>query len=92
MAKRNIDQLHQSVHHLPKSTSNAIYDYYFCEPGIPVQNIDLVLRTPPSRPLEEERCIDPAPRTPPPRPLEEEQQYPEQQHRPPERFIHEKHP
>ena len=84
-----IDQLRQSVHHSPKSTSNAIDDYHYYEPVTPVQDVDPVPRTPPPRPLEKEQCIDPGLRTPPPRPLEEEQCYPRRQHRPPERYIHE---
>ena len=93
--KWHIDQLHQSVHHSPKSTSNAIDDYYYYEPATPVQDVHPVPQTPPPRPLEEERRINPVlrtppvPRTPPTRPLEEEQRYPQRQHRPPERVIHE---
>ena len=85
--KRHIDQLRQSIHHSPKSTSNAIDDYDYYEPGTAGQDVDPAPRTPP-RPLEEE---GPAPRTPP-RPLEKEHRYPQRHHRPPERFIHENYP
>ena len=84
----HIDQLCQSVHHSPKSTPNAINDYHYYEPVTPVQDVGPVQRTPPPRPLEEERRIDPVPWTPPPRLLEEEQRYPRWQNRLPERFIH----
>ena len=66
--KRHIDQLHQSVHHSLKSTSNVIDDYHYYEPVTPVQDVDPVPRTPPPRPLlEEDQRIDPVSRTPPPR-------------------------
>ena len=52
--KRHINQLTQSVHHSPKSTLNAIDDYYYYEPVTPVQDVNPVLQTPPVRPLEEE--------------------------------------
>ena len=52
--KGHIDQLHQSVHHSPKSTSNVIDDYYYQEPVTPVQDVDPVPQTAPPRPLEEE--------------------------------------
>ena len=61
--KRHIDQLGQSIHHSPKSTSNAIDDYYYYEPVTPVQDVGPVPQTPSPRPLEEERCIGPAPHT-----------------------------
>ena len=42
MVKRHIDQLHQYVHHSPKSTSNSMDDYYYYEPVTPVQDVDPV--------------------------------------------------
>ena len=54
MVKRHIDQLLQSVHQSPKSTSNAIDEYRYYEPVTPVQEVDPVPLTPPPKPLEEE--------------------------------------
>ena len=47
-----VDQLHQNVHRSPKSTSNTIDDYYCYELVTPVQDVDPVPRTPPSRLIE----------------------------------------
>ena len=87
--KRHMDQVRQSIHHSPKSTSNAIDDYHYYEAVTPVQAVNQVPRTPLPRPLAEERRIDSVLRTPPPRPLQKEQRYPRRQHHPPERYIRE---
>ena len=53
--KRHIDQLLQSIHQSPQSTSNAIDDYCYYEPVTPVQEVDPVPLIPPPRLLKEEQ-------------------------------------